>query len=47
MLWNIPVRLLNQATHTYLYDEGYRLMRESSASSSDKLEMAKLMGIDV
>jgi hypothetical protein len=47
MLWSIPIAILNQGIHTYLYESGVRIMRETSASSSEKLEMAKLMGIDV
>jgi hypothetical protein len=47
MLWDIPIAILNQGIHTYLYDSGARLMRETLASSSDKLEMAKLIGIEI
>jgi mannose/fructose/N-acetylgalactosamine-specific phosphotransferase system component IID len=47
MLWNIPMAILNQGTHTYLYESGVRLMRETSTSSSEKQEMASLMGIEI
>jgi len=38
---------LNQGVHTYLFEEGVRLMRETSVASSEKKEMAQLMGIEV
>jgi hypothetical protein len=47
MLWQIPISIINQGIHTYLYEDGIRLMRETSISSSEKSEVAKLMGIDV
>jgi hypothetical protein len=47
MLWDLPICALNQGVHTYLYEEGVRLMRETSVASSDKKEMAQLMGIQI
>jgi hypothetical protein len=47
MLWDLPICALNQGVHTYLYEEGVRLMRETSASSSEKQEIASLMGIEI
>jgi len=47
ILWNIPIRLLNQGIHAYLYDSGVRVVRDSSVSSEEKTEMARLMGIEI
>lgn len=47
MLWSIPIPILNQGIHTYLYEDGVRLMRETSASSSEKQEMARLIGVEI
>jgi mannose/fructose/N-acetylgalactosamine-specific phosphotransferase system component IID len=47
MLWNVPMAILNQGTHAYLYDTGVRLTRETSSSSSEKQEIASLMGIEI
>lgn len=47
ILWSIPIAILNQGTHTFLHEAGLKLMRETSASSLEKKEMAKLMGIQI
>ncbi len=43
----MPIRLLNQGIHTYLFDNGVKVVRDSSVSSEEKNEMARLMGIEV
>ena len=47
ILWSVPIRLLNQGIHTYLFDNGVKVVRDSSVSSEEKNEMARLMGIEV
>jgi len=41
------MRLLNQGIHTYLFDNGVKVVRDSSVSSEDRTEMARLMGIQI
>jgi len=47
ILWSVPIRLLNQGIHTYLYDNGVKVVRDSSASSEERTEMARLMGVEI
>jgi len=47
ILWSIPIRLLNQGIHTYLFGSGVKVVRDSSVSSEERSEMAKLMGIQI
>jgi hypothetical protein len=47
ILWSIPIRLLNQGIHTYLFDNGVKVVRDSYVSSEERTEMAKLMGIEI
>jgi len=47
ILWSIPIRLLNQGIHTYLFDNGVKVVRDSSVSSEDRTEMARLMGVEI
>jgi len=47
ILWSIPIRLLNQGIHTYLFDNGVKVVRDSPVSSEEKTEMARLMGIEI
>jgi len=47
ILWSVPIRLLNQGIHTYLFGSGVKVVRDSSVSSEDKSEIARLMGIQI
>jgi hypothetical protein len=47
ILWSIPIRLLNQGIHTYLFDNGVKVVRDSCVSSEDRTEMARLMGVEI
>jgi len=47
ILWSVPIRLLNQGIHTYLFDGGVKVIRDCSVSSQDKNDIARLMGIEI
>jgi hypothetical protein len=47
ILWSVPIRILNQGIHTYLFGSGVKVVRDSSVSSEEKTEMARLMGIEI
>ena len=47
ILWSVPIRILNQGIHTYLFDSGVKVVRDSSVSSEERAEMARLIGVEI
>jgi hypothetical protein len=46
IMWEVPIALLNQATHVFLWCAGVKTKR-AGKSKAEKLEgLAKLIGID-
>lgn len=47
LLWELPISILNQGFHYYLYSNGVKVRRPSFLSEYKNLEIAKLLGVDL
>lgn len=45
ILWEIPLSLLNQAEHVFMYMNGVKLRRPYSVVSTDIRDMEKALGL--
>jgi len=45
ILWDIPLALITQATHTYLWQNGVRCRRRGGELGEDRDSLAKLLGL--
>ena len=45
ILWDIPLALLHQAEHVFLYIEGVKVRRSNHATGSDIRDMERLLGL--
>ena len=45
ILWEIPVALLNQAEHVFLWADGAKLRRPGRANRSDLRDMERILGL--
>jgi len=47
ILWEIPLAILFQANHVWLWINNVNVRRLKSHGNTDKKEVAKILGIDV
>ena len=47
ILWKIPISILNQANHVFLWQAGAHLRRGGKAKMDNIMEMAKAIGVEL
>jgi hypothetical protein len=45
ILWHLPVALMHQAEHVYLWEQGAKLRRPGRATGQDRRDIERLLGI--
>lgn len=45
ILWSLPISLLHQAEHVYLWHDGAKLRRPGFVTSQDRRDMERILGI--
>ncbi|NBS79832.1 hypothetical protein EBS57_08535 [bacterium] len=45
ILWELPITILNQAEHVFLWQDGAKLRRVGYASQKDRRDISKILGI--
>lgn len=46
LLWELPISVLNQGIHNFLHSKGAKLKRPMLLDGEDRLELAKVMGVE-
>lgn len=46
LLWELPISVLNQGIHNFLYSKGAKLRRPLILDGSERSELAKIMGVE-
>lgn len=46
LLWELPISVLNQGIHNFLYSKGAKLKRPLFLDSKDRIDLAKIMGVE-
>lgn len=46
LLWELPISVLNQGIHNFLYSKGAKLRRPLILDRDEKNELARIMGLD-
>jgi hypothetical protein len=47
ILWEVPLSILCQANHVWMWMNGAKVMRRSSGTSKHKQEIADILGIQI
>ena len=47
ILWEIPLAVMCQANHVWMWMNGTKVVRRKSASDNDKKEIANILGVEI
>lgn len=47
IIWEIPIGILNQANHVFMWEAGIAVKRNSRTKAKDIQEIASIMGVEL
>jgi len=47
ILWEVPLSVLCQASHVWMWMNGAKVVRRKSGTTKDKQELASILGVEI